>query len=231
VADFRIFGARRGEAPGTPSSCPRHRVLFRPWIRTTRHLAGSARSPQSSSCSRWRLSEGSSTVRPGRAAIAIPSLPTARRPPRHRPRSAVRSVGASRAGRCAGSFASSHNWLKRGRSARKRWGTGGTAGVVPCATAGLHGLRRWRSRAVPASRRRLRDALTTPAHSGVRSANATCSRGFAARVVPQIAPHQLRARRRVWPSKVPTSMVGFRADLSGAPFFGIAIHKIDYRAL
>ena len=119
------FSARGAARPlKTPPSRPGHDVLFRAWITTTRHSAGSARSPQSSSCSRWRLSEGCSTVPPGRAATATPSLPTARRPLRHRRRSAVRSVGESRSGRCAGSFASSHNWLKRGQSPTRLWGTG-----------------------------------------------------------------------------------------------------------
>ena len=119
------FSARGAARPlKKPPSRPGHDVLFRAWITTTRHSAGSARSPQSSSCSRWRLSEGCSTVPPGRAATATPSLPTARRPLRHRRRSAVRSVGESRSGRCAGSFASSHNWLKRGQSPTRLWGAG-----------------------------------------------------------------------------------------------------------
>ena len=144
MADFRIFGASRDQASGTPPSCPRHRVLFRAWITTTRHSAGSARLPQSSLCSRWRLSEGCSTVPPGRAATATPSLPTARRPLRHRRRSPVRSVGESRSGRCAGSFASSHNWLKRGQSPTRLWGTGAQSRCNAVRQLPFEGMRRRR---------------------------------------------------------------------------------------
>jgi len=135
MADCAFSARGAARPPKTPPSRPGHDVLFRAWITTTRHLAGSARSPQSSSCSRWRLSEGCSTVPPGRAATATPSPPTARRPQRHRRRSAVRSVGESRSGRCAGSFASSHNWLQRGQSPDNAVGHRRTAGVTPCASS------------------------------------------------------------------------------------------------
>ena len=139
------FSARGAARPlKTPHSRPGHDVLFRAWITTTRHSAGSARSPQSSSCSRWRLSEGCSTVPPGRAATATPSLPTARRPLRHRRRSAVRSVGESRSGRCAGSFASSHNWLKRGQSPTRLWGTGAQSRRNAVRQLRFEGMRRRR---------------------------------------------------------------------------------------
>ena len=231
------FSARGAARPlKTPPSRPGHDVLFRAWITTTRHSAGSARSPQSSSCSRWRLSEGCSTVPPGRAATATPSLPTARRPLRHRRRSAVRSVGESRSGRCAESFASSHNWLKRGQSPTRRWAPAHRAGVTPCASSRLKGMRR---------RRRLcaRGSLSTrpECSSAQHSRLATATRALQVAGSPTFcASDRLRwlryaprlAIQRCWRSRRPASFVpsGSEPCRSGTPLFLVAIHKIDYRA-
>ncbi len=248
---LRLYGARRRRPSvadsafsergavrrlKTPSRRPGHDVLFRPWITTTRHSAGSARSPQSSSCSRLRLSEGCSTVRPGRDTTATPSPPTARRLPRHR--SAVRSVGESRSGRCAGSFASSHNWLKRGQSPRRRWGSGAQL-AYRCALAPCERTRGHRARVGA----RLAAAATRECSIAQRSRLATATRSGhwrrACRASDRLRSPELSAKRpcgqlqRACQSGTPTSILrcGSKAWPCRARSFRIAIHKIDYRAL
>ena len=232
------FSARGAARPlKTPHSRPGHDVLFRAWITTTRHSAGSARSPQSSSCSRWRLSEGCSTVPPGRAATAIPSLPTARRPPRHRRRSAVRSVGESRSGRCAGSFASSHNWLKRGQSPTRLWGTGAQSRRNAVRQLPFEGMRRRRRPCVRGSlstRPGCSSAHSIPGSLPRRALQVAGSPTFCASVRLRWLRDAPRvAIQRCWRSGRPASIVrsGSEPCRARTPLFRVAIHKIDYRAL